>query len=198
VLPPADAGDDKRGEALVYIDNLTAREPDAMKTREARYHFQMTLSLRSRPLGRWNKLEFVRYAVSTTHTLSMGDVLLMVQQSVALETGETEPLPLKHERFFRSPFTHVRDSDTLAGPSGSAKYAAMAAARIWRRSCKRKLKPHGIADHTRTHRLRCLPMIISTRNLSARHLAGRRFNFCALIVIDTMNTALYMDYISDL
>jgi hypothetical protein len=59
--PPTDRG--KRPDALVYIDNLHAREPPEAGRQEAKYHFQMTLSLRSRPLGRWNKLDFVRYAV---------------------------------------------------------------------------------------------------------------------------------------
>ncbi|KAF8845125.1 hypothetical protein BDN67DRAFT_962058 [Paxillus ammoniavirescens] len=47
-----------------------------------RYHFQMTLSLRSKPLGRWNKLDLVSY------------------ESVNVEDGEVVPLPLKHERPF--------------------------------------------------------------------------------------------------
>ncbi|KAF8448934.1 hypothetical protein L210DRAFT_3640552 [Boletus edulis BED1] len=47
-----------------------------------RYHFQMTLTLRSKPLGRWNKLDFVSY------------------ESVNIEDGEVMPLPLKHERPF--------------------------------------------------------------------------------------------------
>jgi len=51
-------------------------------TSSTRYVFQMTLSLRSRPLGRWNKLDFERY------------------DSVDLESGETTPLSLKHERAF--------------------------------------------------------------------------------------------------
>ncbi|KAH7890847.1 hypothetical protein F5I97DRAFT_1839250 [Phlebopus sp. FC_14] len=47
-----------------------------------RYQFQMTLGLRSRPRGRWNKLDLVSY------------------ESVKLEDGEVMPLPLKHERPF--------------------------------------------------------------------------------------------------
>jgi len=47
-----------------------------------RYVFQMTLTLRSRPLGRWNKLDFNGY------------------DSVDVENGETIPLSLKHERAF--------------------------------------------------------------------------------------------------
>ncbi|KAH7921300.1 hypothetical protein BV22DRAFT_1038818 [Leucogyrophana mollusca] len=49
---------------------------------EARYVFQMTLALRSRPVGRWNRLDFIGY------------------DSVEIETGEAVPLPLKHERSF--------------------------------------------------------------------------------------------------
>jgi len=47
-----------------------------------RYVFQMTLGLRSRPLGRWNKLDFEGY------------------DSVDVESGEVIPLPLKHDRPF--------------------------------------------------------------------------------------------------
>ncbi|KAG8898411.1 hypothetical protein FRC01_010927, partial [Tulasnella sp. 417] len=47
-----------------------------------RYGFEMTLDLKSRPHGRWNKLTFTGYS------------------SVHLETGEREPLVLKHERPF--------------------------------------------------------------------------------------------------
>ncbi|KAJ7255522.1 hypothetical protein B0H12DRAFT_1233120 [Mycena haematopus] len=48
----------------------------------ARYSFSMILSLRSRPLGRWNKLELTEY------------------NSVDLENGNTTPLGLRHERPF--------------------------------------------------------------------------------------------------
>ena len=48
----------------------------------ARYSFRMTLTLRSRPLGRWNKLEFDEY------------------ESVNLEDGEATALGLKNERPF--------------------------------------------------------------------------------------------------
>lgn len=67
-------------DALVQIQNLAA--PFDSASPAARYVFQMTLALRSRPLGRWNKLDFVRY------------------ESVALETGEATPFSLKHERPF--------------------------------------------------------------------------------------------------
>ncbi|KAF7309851.1 hypothetical protein MIND_00357200 [Mycena indigotica] len=48
----------------------------------ARYAFSMTLNLRSRPLGRWNKLELTSY------------------NSVHIESGDSSPLPLKHDRPF--------------------------------------------------------------------------------------------------
>jgi hypothetical protein len=48
----------------------------------ARYSFRMTLTLRSRPLGRWNKLEFNEY------------------ESINLEDGEATALGLKNERPF--------------------------------------------------------------------------------------------------
>ena len=57
-------------------------QPSTATSYSTRYVFQMTLSLRSRPLGRWNKLEFEGY------------------DSVDLESGETTPLSLKHERAF--------------------------------------------------------------------------------------------------
>lgn len=48
----------------------------------SRYSFQMTLTLRSRPLGRWNKLEFIEY------------------ESINLADGEATALGLKNERPF--------------------------------------------------------------------------------------------------
>ena len=47
-----------------------------------RYSFQMILDLRSRPLGRWNRLDLRTY------------------DSVHLESGEATPLALKNERPF--------------------------------------------------------------------------------------------------
>ncbi|KAI0924683.1 hypothetical protein AcW2_005494 [Taiwanofungus camphoratus] len=47
-----------------------------------RYAFRMTLKLRSRPLGRWNRLDFHAY------------------ESVEIESGEATPVALKHERPF--------------------------------------------------------------------------------------------------
>ena len=47
-----------------------------------RYAFTMDLQLRSRPLGRWNRLDFQEY------------------ESVAVSTGEAVALPLKKERPF--------------------------------------------------------------------------------------------------
>lgn len=49
---------------------------------DARYSFQMMLELRSRPLGRWNRLDFQEY------------------DSVSVATGEAIALPLKKERPF--------------------------------------------------------------------------------------------------
>ncbi|KAF8269809.1 hypothetical protein EI94DRAFT_1724377 [Lactarius quietus] len=61
----------------VHISNLVdPSNPDA------RYSFQMTLTLRSRPLGRWNKLDFDEY------------------ESVNIEDGEATRLGLKNERPF--------------------------------------------------------------------------------------------------
>ncbi|TFK53425.1 hypothetical protein OE88DRAFT_1655559, partial [Heliocybe sulcata] len=68
----------------VYITDLidpSSLDPGASYSSK-RYAFQMTLSLRSRPLGRWNKLDMAAY------------------ETVNLETGETELLPLKHDRPF--------------------------------------------------------------------------------------------------
>jgi F-box protein 9 len=61
----------------VHVSNLT--DPAAA---DARHTFQMTLVLRSRPLGRWNRLDFHRY------------------ESVNVEDGEVLALPLKKERPF--------------------------------------------------------------------------------------------------
>lgn len=70
----------------VCITNLTEKHPVPAhatgELQQSRYIFQMTLALRSRPLGRWNKLDFIGY------------------DSVNVEDGEAIPLPLKHERSF--------------------------------------------------------------------------------------------------
>jgi F-box protein 9 len=58
----------------VYLTSLTDPSGHAL-----RYVFQMTLQLRSKPIGRWNRLEFMAY------------------DSVDLETGEAVPVSLKHE-----------------------------------------------------------------------------------------------------
>lgn len=47
-----------------------------------RYGFEMVLHLKSKPTGRWNKLDLGQYT------------------SVKLDTGDVETLPLKHERPF--------------------------------------------------------------------------------------------------
>ncbi|KAG2365015.1 hypothetical protein BDR07DRAFT_1481870 [Suillus spraguei] len=72
--------------STVYITNLDEKHRShAHATTEQqpnKYFFQMTLALRSRPLGRWNKLDFIGY------------------DSVNVEDGEAVPLPLKNERSF--------------------------------------------------------------------------------------------------
>jgi F-box protein 9 len=62
--------------STVFLDSLADPSGTA-----ARYVFRMTLQLRSKPLGRWNRLEFVAY------------------DSVNLDTGEAVPVSLKHERW---------------------------------------------------------------------------------------------------
>ncbi|KAI9059943.1 hypothetical protein FKP32DRAFT_1578870 [Trametes sanguinea] len=61
----------------VHIEDLL--DPASPTTR---YSFQMVLELRSRPLGRWNRLDFREY------------------ESVHLGSGEATPLALKNERPF--------------------------------------------------------------------------------------------------
>ncbi|KAI1793519.1 hypothetical protein LXA43DRAFT_971860 [Ganoderma leucocontextum] len=63
----------------LHIDDLLTKEPAAA---EMRYSFQMVLDLRSRPVGRWNRLEFRGY------------------DSVHIASGEATPLALKNERPF--------------------------------------------------------------------------------------------------
>ncbi|KAJ3511115.1 hypothetical protein NLJ89_g4282 [Agrocybe chaxingu] len=48
----------------------------------ARYVFDMTLNLRSKPLGRWNRMDILTY------------------DSVHVESGDVQPVALKHERPF--------------------------------------------------------------------------------------------------
>ncbi|KAI0369166.1 hypothetical protein BV20DRAFT_968356 [Pilatotrama ljubarskyi] len=67
----------------VHIEDLL--EPGGSDTR---YSFQMILELRSRPLGRWNRLDFREY------------------DSVHIGSGEATPLALKNERPFW--FSRVR------------------------------------------------------------------------------------------
>ncbi|KAI9458100.1 hypothetical protein F5148DRAFT_1321490 [Russula earlei] len=66
------------------LSGLTVRVSDLVDPSNptGRYSFQMTLTLRSRPLGRWNKLEFHEY------------------ESINLEDGEATALGLKNERPF--------------------------------------------------------------------------------------------------
>lgn len=54
----------------------------APQTLTARYSFEMTLNLRSKPLGKWNRMEIQTY------------------ESVHLESGDIHPVALKHERPF--------------------------------------------------------------------------------------------------
>ncbi|KAI9456950.1 hypothetical protein HD554DRAFT_2144238 [Boletus coccyginus] len=87
-------GDWRLEGSRVLITNLVERYPHATHASSAhpshhshtpqptRYHFQMTLALRSKPLGRWNKLDLVSY------------------ESVNIEDEEVVLLPLKHERPF--------------------------------------------------------------------------------------------------
>ncbi|KAF6761612.1 hypothetical protein DFP72DRAFT_879128 [Ephemerocybe angulata] len=57
-------------------------QSNAAAPEQIRYVFDMSLQLKSKPLGRWNKLDMETY------------------DSVNLETGEVHPFPLKHERPF--------------------------------------------------------------------------------------------------
>jgi len=85
-------GDWSLSDGTVYITNLTEKHPvpahSTGELQQGKYVFQMTLALRSRPLGRWNKLDFIGY------------------DSVSVEDGEAISLPLKHERSFW--FSRVR------------------------------------------------------------------------------------------
>ncbi|KAH9840249.1 uncharacterized protein C8Q71DRAFT_746458 [Rhodofomes roseus] len=69
----------------VHIESLIDPRPSGSTNRHA---FQMTLELRSRPLGRWNRLNFLAY------------------DSVNLESGKVSPVPLKHDRGYH--FSKVR------------------------------------------------------------------------------------------
>lgn len=72
----------------VYITDLM--DPSGNRLR---YSFQMILELRSRPMGRWNRLDFRSY------------------DSVSLSSGEATPLALKNDRPFW--FSKVRSYATL-------------------------------------------------------------------------------------
>ncbi|PIL25140.1 hypothetical protein GSI_13029 [Ganoderma sinense ZZ0214-1] len=63
----------------LHIEDLLPKEPTPGETR---YSFQMLLDLRSRPVGRWNRLDFRGY------------------DSVHIASGEATPLALKNERPF--------------------------------------------------------------------------------------------------
>lgn len=64
--------------SVVRISNLHTPQ----ECPPSRYHFQMTLSLHSKPLGRWNRLDILSY------------------ESVNVDEGEVVPCVLKHERPF--------------------------------------------------------------------------------------------------
>lgn len=68
----------------VHIESLIDPRPGVVN----RHAFQMTLELRSRPLGRWNRLNFLAY------------------DSVNMDSGEVYAVPLKHDRGFH--FSKVR------------------------------------------------------------------------------------------
>ncbi|KAF8967612.1 hypothetical protein BDZ97DRAFT_2056725 [Flammula alnicola] len=72
--------------ALPGIDDAPVELPPPPATSgtgaRARYVFTMTLNLRSRPLGRWNRMDIHSY------------------DSVNIETGDVYPVALKHERPF--------------------------------------------------------------------------------------------------
>ena len=67
-----------------YIDGTDIHIEDLLEpgASDKRYSFQMILELRSRPLGRWNRLDFRTY------------------DSVHIGSGEATPLALKNERAF--------------------------------------------------------------------------------------------------
>jgi len=70
----------------------TSSSTSASESARARYVFTMALTLRSRPLGRWNKMDIESY------------------DSVNIETGDVNPVALKHERPFW--FSKVRSYTT--------------------------------------------------------------------------------------
>ncbi|KAG8832964.1 hypothetical protein FRC17_000231 [Serendipita sp. 399] len=67
-----------KGGPYISIDGLLDSNPTASVT--PKYSFSMRLGLRSKPIGRWNKLDILRYS------------------SIHIDTDEETPLPLKHER----------------------------------------------------------------------------------------------------
>ncbi|KDQ19550.1 hypothetical protein BOTBODRAFT_28125 [Botryobasidium botryosum FD-172 SS1] len=74
-------------DSTVFITDLA--DP---RDQQLLYGFEMTLHLRSKPIGRWNKLELEDYS------------------SVNISTGEVQPLGLKNERPFW--FSRVRSYGT--------------------------------------------------------------------------------------
>ncbi|KAJ3763829.1 hypothetical protein EV360DRAFT_32783 [Lentinula raphanica] len=74
---------DASSHSLTHVDfSSPASVADLLRRPTIRYIFTMNLTLLSRPLGRWNKMDIASY------------------DSVNLETGEASPVALKHERPF--------------------------------------------------------------------------------------------------
>ncbi|KIM26198.1 hypothetical protein M408DRAFT_197300 [Serendipita vermifera MAFF 305830] len=80
-----DEESEERGPVVIVdglLDMGTGASSSTTSTTPAtpKYSFRMRLGLRSKPTGRWNKLDILRY------------------ESIHLSTDEAVPLPLKHER----------------------------------------------------------------------------------------------------
>jgi len=74
---------DASGKSTLPVpDSNSSHHPTPSSTSRMRYTFQMTLTLRSHPLGRWNRLDLAAY------------------DSVEIDSGEEVPVALKHERPF--------------------------------------------------------------------------------------------------
>jgi F-box protein 9 len=73
---------DASGRFALPVDHAQKGEfkGDTTALETSRYIFTMTLGLRSRPTGRWNKLDFLKY------------------ESVNMATGDVDPVTLTHER----------------------------------------------------------------------------------------------------
>ncbi|KAG8749748.1 hypothetical protein FRC14_001130 [Serendipita sp. 396] len=73
-------GDPSLLEAGPYISIDGLSDSGQSSTVTLKYTFSMRLGLRSKPIGRWNKLDILHYS------------------SIHIDTDEETPLPLKHER----------------------------------------------------------------------------------------------------